>query len=640
MTIRTKLVFNAICLVAINGAIVAAGLTGIDLIRDKVGELTGRSTPNQTRTLELQRSIQEVRLALAAASAARTVAELNAGKAGAAKALAEVRMAEEALESLSAKENKAKISAELAQRAAEIFPPLEASLQAQAESVEAGRLASLRVADSSRLLVDLDSKIRALQLNRMALFMSKLDQTEKIEEVRNSPALTQSSIATNCLLGNAELVRLGTLLEARAEQLLAARSPAEAAAAAQGIREAYSKIDPAVVYLEKMLKKIDAQEELQILGSVRGSLYSVRELLLSETGSYSKIDRSFEMTARAEQGNQRIRDLVGRRADESRDRVSNAHGEQEKTVRSVNDLVRGTTRNVLVLGIVATLVGLAFSLAMVAGIGRSIGDFLALFERFGAGDLTVRMNELRKDEFGRMARHFNIAAGRINGLVHELTGASGSLAGAASQLSETVNGAKADAATISGQIARTAVDATRTNEKVKSAHSLVARANRSMVELSAAIRIMTAQSESAHQLVKTIDEIAFKTNILSLNAAIEAAHAGAAGAGFEVVAREVRNLAGQTSTAARETAERIGEIVERTRKGREAAESTGEAFLEVAAVTREVDSFVETIATSAVEQDERIRKINNRTTELGRIAHENAAAATQLADSMRVFRVE
>jgi hypothetical protein len=145
----------------------------------------------------------------------------------------------------------------------------------------------------------------------MAVFMSKLEQSSNTEEVRNSTAITQSSIATNCLLGNSELVWLGATIDARAEQWLAARNAAEVAAAVKGIREAFDKIDPAITYLEKMLKKVDAKEELQILTSISATIHAVRPLLLSDAGAYARITRSLEMTAKAERVNQRIRDVCG-----------------------------------------------------------------------------------------------------------------------------------------------------------------------------------------------------------------------------------------------------------------------------------------------------------------------------------------
>lgn len=106
--------------------------------------------------------------------------------------------------------------------------------------------------------------------------------------------------------------------------------------------------------------------------------------------------------------------------------------------------------------------------------------------------------------------------------------------------------------------------ATQTRQANELAEHACETANRGVTELAAigdAITALNESSEKVAQILKTIDRVAFETNILALNAAIEAARAGTAGAGFSVVADEVRRLAHSTADAARETSSQIEETV-------------------------------------------------------------------------------
>ncbi|MCI5065535.1 methyl-accepting chemotaxis protein [bacterium] len=105
--------------------------------------------------------------------------------------------------------------------------------------------------------------------------------------------------------------------------------------------------------------------------------------------------------------------------------------------------------------------------------------------------------------------------------------------------------------------------------------------------------------ESASDLVsdiaKTIEDVAFQTNLLALNAAVEAARAGEAGAGFGVVAEEVRSLANRSSEAARDTSEKISIAVQRAHAGVEFGEKVNDRFLDISNQIKDITERVETL---------------------------------------------
>ncbi len=135
------------------------------------------------------------------------------------------------------------------------------------------------------------------------------------------------------------------------------------------------------------------------------------------------------------------------------------------------------------------------------------------------------------------------------------------------------------------------------------------------------------------KIIKTIDEIAFQTNILALNAAVEAARAGEAGAGFAVVAEEVRNLAHRSAEAARETAAKIENSNQRSEHGIRLSERVGNNFNEITQRARKLDTMIQEIADAAKQQSQGIETINAEISRIDQITQANSASAEETASS-------
>jgi methyl-accepting chemotaxis protein len=135
------------------------------------------------------------------------------------------------------------------------------------------------------------------------------------------------------------------------------------------------------------------------------------------------------------------------------------------------------------------------------------------------------------------------------------------------------------------------------------------------------------------KIIKTIDEIAFQTNILALNAAVEAARAGEAGAGFAVVAEEVRNLAHRSAEAARETAAKIENSNQCSEHGIRLSERVGNNFNEITQRARKLDTMIQEIADAAKQQSQGIETINAEISRIDSITQANSASAEETASS-------
>ncbi len=137
------------------------------------------------------------------------------------------------------------------------------------------------------------------------------------------------------------------------------------------------------------------------------------------------------------------------------------------------------------------------------------------------------------------------------------------------------------------------------------------------------------QVNNISEAITVIDQIAFQTNILSLNAAVEAATAGEAGKGFAVVAQEVRNLATRSAQAAKEIKDIVEKALEFTRNGKEVSEELSIGFKELSTKINKTTLLVEDVSTSVNEQRTGINLINDSVNSLDAITQKNAAVANE-----------
>jgi len=152
-----------------------------------------------------------------------------------------------------------------------------------------------------------------------------------------------------------------------------------------------------------------------------------------------------------------------------------------------------------------------------------------------------------------------------------------------------------------------------------------------MDEMMAAVKDINQASQSISKVIKVIDDIAFQTNILSLNAAVEAARAGQHGKGFAVVAEEVRNLSAKSAQAAKETEELIANSMEKAELGSAIANETAGSLAEIVLGINESSQIIEGIARSSEEQAVAIKQINQGIDQVAQVVQQNSATAQESA---------
>jgi len=158
---------------------------------------------------------------------------------------------------------------------------------------------------------------------------------------------------------------------------------------------------------------------------------------------------------------------------------------------------------------------------------------------------------------------------------------------------------------------------------VSEAKTVVSQVSDHMTHMAAAVEEVSRTSEETGKIVKTIDDIAFQTNLLALNAAVEAARAGAAGAGFAVVAGEVRELAQRSAEAASNTSELIEKIISVVKKNSELTAQTHDAFGQNVEISSKIEFLVDEIVAASNEQAQGIEEINRAVAEMDRGIQQN-----------------
>ncbi len=254
-------------------------------------------------------------------------------------------------------------------------------------------------------------------------------------------------------------------------------------------------------------------------------------------------------------------------------------------------------------------------------------------------DILVSMRNMRLELSGAM-RQVNHSAQEVANASSQLSSSAQTLSQGTAEQASSVQELAARISVISEEVKDTADGALDVRSQTHQTGEEVFLCNQKMQNLVEAMEKIQASSEEIEKILKTIDDIAFQTNILALNAAVEAARAGSAGKGFAVVAEEVRNLAGKSAQAAKNTSELIGNSTDAVHIGTGIAQNTADVLLGVVNSIQTVVEAIDHIAVISGEQSESVERVSEGINQISVVVQSNSATAEEGAAASEQLSAE
>ena len=298
----------------------------------------------------------------------------------------------------------------------------------------------------------------------------------------------------------------------------------------------------------------------------------------------------------------------------------------------------GTSLAIGLLGTAAIVLVIVMWRRITHSIAAPIQEIDRIAKRLADGDLTVRSSCTSGNELGSLASSMNetvaslrFATEQVARSSSQMSDSSQAVAQGSAEQATAIEELAANVQSITHVVGENTESVLTVNSNTSDVLGAVEESSDSIARTVCAIEEIKDNAQSISQLANSIEDISFQTNILALNASVEAARAGDAGRGFAIVAEEIRRLASQVSEASRAADELAGRAIENVEAGSELIGSASSNMEEAVTSIEDIKTAMSSIAHASEQQLEAVAQIQESMDSLSQVVQENSAASEESA---------
>ncbi|MCW3785066.1 methyl-accepting chemotaxis protein [Plebeiibacterium sediminum] len=315
------------------------------------------------------------------------------------------------------------------------------------------------------------------------------------------------------------------------------------------------------------------------------------------------------------------------------DEIIKTSGDHILTDEVMIEEAQKTRAGVITFIIIAALLAIGLSVFITRSLLTPINKSVNFANQVAKGDLTTNLEVNQKDEIGNLALSLKQMVNRLKDIIGDIksgadniAGASQQLSSGAQQISSGVSEQAAAAEEVSSSMEEMAANIQQNTENAIKTMDISGKSSNSAEQVAVASEDSMRAVRDIFAKINVVVEIAEKTDLLAINAAVEAARAGDQGRGFAVVAAEVRKLAERSQIAA-------SEIVALAETGLKMTEESNQMLKSIVPDIQETSRLVEEIASASREQESGVNQVNMAIQQLSQVTQQNASSSEEMASS-------